>query len=77
MDVALSVDPTQRMSQHVELSGIVADDDELLVQGVMVEAADEGAFGGDAPVARVGDVQGVEMSAPGELIGEVTVRVVA
>ena len=44
------------MAQHVELPGIVGDDDELSVQGVVVEAADEGAFGGDAPVALVGDV---------------------
>jgi hypothetical protein len=43
---ALGVDPAQGMAQHVELSGIVADDDERLVQSVMVEAAERGPFGG-------------------------------
>lgn len=46
MDVALGVDPAQCVAQHVELTGIVADDDELWVQRVVVHAADEGAFGG-------------------------------
>ena len=70
MNIALGVDPTRRMSQHVELAGIIGDDDEFLVQSVVMEAGDEGAFGGDAPMADVGDVECLKLSEPSGVVVE-------
>jgi hypothetical protein len=58
--------PTQGVVMNIKLPGIVADDNEFVEAGVVVCAsAEQGRFGGDAPVANRGDVERIEVRAPG------------
>ncbi len=71
LEVTLGVEPAKCMLLDVELSGIVADDDEFGWEAVLDEATEEGGFGGDAPVACGGDVEGGEVVIPGSFVEQV------
>lgn len=71
LEVALGVDPAKCMVLDVELSGIVAEDDEFGWEAVLDEATEEGGFGGDAPVACGGDVECGAVVIPGSFVEEV------
>ena len=71
---ALGMDPAQAVRADVELPGVIADDDGVGQEAMRLDAAPQGALGGDHD--RIGvdlesrDAEAVEMSGPGDLAGE-------
>lgn len=47
MDQSLGMDPAQSMLDDLELAGVIADNDGVAEQAVLLDAAPERAFGGD------------------------------
>jgi hypothetical protein len=73
VDQRLRVDPAQRVAQHIELTRIVADDGELLVQAALGEFSEQRPFGGDLPMPGPLDLDGAQMHLPREgVMKEVT-----
>ena len=48
IDGSFGVYPTKRMQQHIELTGIITDDDQVVRDAVLNDTADQGAFGGNS-----------------------------
>ena len=75
---ALGMDPAQAVRADVELPGVIADDDGVGQEAMRLDAAPQGALGGDHD--RIGvdlesrDAEAVEMSGPGDLAGEEALR---
>ncbi len=71
---ALGMDPAQAVRADVELPGVVTDDDGVGQEAMRLDAAPQGALGGDHD--RIGvdlesrDAESVEMRGPGDLGGE-------
>src|SRR5882757_568849 len=71
---ALGMDPAQAVLTDVELTGVVADDDGIWQKAMRLDAAPQGALGGNHD--RIGrdlesrDAKSVEMCGPGAPIGE-------
>ena len=70
----LGMDPAQAMLTDIELAGIVADDHGVGQQAMRLDAAPQGALGGDQHGigidAESRDAEPVEMGVPGRAIGE-------
>ena len=67
------------MLADIELTGIIADDDGVGQKAMCLDAAPQGALGGDHDGIRIDrkgrDAEPVEMGGPGRPIGEEPVRV--
>jgi len=55
MDEPLGMNPTQAMTQDLELPGIVADYGQLLREAMVQHTAQQGALGGNAAMPLLGD----------------------
>src|SRR6266851_6683716 len=75
----LGMDPAQAVLADIELTGIITDDDGVGQKAVRLDAAPQGALGGDHDGIGIDresrDAELVEMGSPGGLIGEGFVRV--
>jgi hypothetical protein len=71
---ALGMDPAQAARANVELPGVIADDDGVGQEAMRLDAAPQGALGGDQDRIRVDlesrDAESVEVCGPGDLAGE-------
>ena len=47
VDGSIGMNPTQRMQKHVKLTGIIAYDNQVLLDTMFNDAADQYAFSGD------------------------------
>src|ERR1700688_3069614 len=71
------MDPAQAMLADIELAGVVADDHGVAQEAVGLDAAPQGAFGGDQHRIGIdlegGDAELFKMRVPGPLVGEAAV----
>src|SRR6516225_3300504 len=76
---ALGMNPAQAMLANIELTGVVADDDSVGQKAVRLDAAPQGALGGDQDRIWLHfercNAKPFEMRGPGRPIGEEPVRV--
>src|SRR5690349_24659592 len=60
----------QAVAEHVELAGAIADDDRVLEQAMMIEAAGDRGLAGQPHRLGTGDPDRDQMVGPGVLVGE-------
>ncbi|HEV2823874.1 MAG TPA: hypothetical protein VG035_01520, partial [Actinomycetota bacterium] len=70
VDQTLGVDPAQAVAQHVELAGPIADDDGVLEQAVVGEAAGDRGRAGQPYRRGAGDPERDQVVGPGVLVGK-------
>ena len=70
VDQTLGVDPAQAVAEHVELAGPIADDDGVLEQAVVVEAAGDRGLAGQPHRLGAGDPERDQVVGPGVLVGK-------
>ena len=70
VDQTLGVDPAQAVAEHVELTGPIADDDGVLEQAMVVEAAGDRGLAGQSYRLGAGDPERDQMVGPGVLVGK-------
>jgi hypothetical protein len=69
------MDPAQAMLADIELPGIIANDDGVAQETMGLDAAPQGAFGGDQHGVGGRDGELFEVRVPGRLIGEAAVGI--
>ena len=70
VDQALGVDPAQAVAQHVELAGPIADDDGVLEQAMVIEAAGDRGLAGQPHRLGAGDPECDQVIGPDVLVGK-------
>src|SRR5690349_4218748 len=72
VDQTLGVDPAQAVTEHVELTGPIADDNGVLEQTMVVEAASDRSLTGQSYRLGAGDPERDQIVGPDVLIGKLS-----